>query len=394
MKRIVMKFGGSSLAGADKIKNAAQIIAQTYQEGHAVLVVVSAQGDSTDELKDKAAALTPHPVPREHDVLLAAGEQISMALMAMYLQAMGHTALSLCGWQAGILTDTRHGDARILDIDTRRMEHELGEGKIVIVAGFQGVDELGDITTIGRGGSDTTAVAIAAALHADACHIYTDVSGVFSADPRRVPGTVLHKTLVYDEMLELASAGAQVLHNRAVGLAKKHDVVVQVRSSFVPDPGTEIRAAMEDARNVSAVTSDACVALVRLREMDGHRTATLLRRLADEGVGVDMLAQHKDGLSFSVWQRDVQEVQQVLMQAQEALGFSQMHIDTGVCKLSAVGAGLARCPCVCADMLQTLEQENVPVHAISVGELKVSLLVAQEDAKRALVAIHRALFED
>ena len=309
---IVMKFGGSSLATATHIRRAAQLIAEQHRQGDRVAVVVSAQGDTTDDLIDKAREIVPEPAGRERDMLLSCGEQMSMALMAMQLEGLGCPALSLCGWQAGIRTEARHGDARILKVEPRRVRQALDAGTVAVVAGFQGVDENGEITTIGRGGSDTTAVALAAALGADVCRIYTDVQGVYSADPRVVEKAQVHQEISYDEMLEMAALGAQVLHSRAVELAREHRVKVEVRSTFDPQAGgTALGGETGHRQAVRGIACDEQVTMVTVLGLDpGQETCRLFTLLADSGVSIDVIIRspgtpkNRGVVSFSVSEAD------------------------------------------------------------------------------------------
>ena len=293
MSLIVQKFGGSSVADADKIRNVARIITETYRRGHQVVVVLSAQGDTTDDLIDKAREINPKPSKREMDMLLATGEQISISLMAMAIEHMGYQVVSLTGWQAGMRTDSAYGAARIKRVKTERIQKELDKNKIVLVAGFQGINKYDDITTLGRGGSDTSAVALAASLHADLCQIYTDVDGVYTADPRHVTGAKKLDEITFDEMLELASLGAQVLHNRSVEMAKRYNVNLEVLSSFSGNPGTKVKEVVKtmEKTHVSGVAKDknvARIALVGLEDRPGI-AFRIFSLLAKHNVNVDIM---------------------------------------------------------------------------------------------------------
>ena len=399
MALIVEKFGGSSLADLQKLRNAAEIIASAYKKENQVVVVVSAQGDTTDYLVEKAAEIGPNVSEREMDVLLSTGEQISMALVAMTLMGMGIPAVSLCGWQAGVHTDQVYGRARIERVDTARIRQELEAGRVVIVAGFQGVTAKNDITTIGRGGSDTTAVALAAALRADVCRIYTDVDGVYSADPRVVPGAVKHYEIDYDEMLELASLGAQVLHNRSVEMAKRFGVQLEVLSSFAGRPGTRVREVGMEQRNVSGVARDQNVALVQLEGMRDRpgNAWRVMALLSGEKINVDIVLQPpaeggKSGITFSVPRSAVDRTVEVLAENKAALGFESMSVDEHVCKISIVGAGMATRFGIAAQMFEALYKQDINLHCITTSEIKISVIVSETDADRAFIAVHDAFF--
>lgn len=397
---IVMKFGGSSLATAAHIRRAAQLIAEQHRQGDQVAVVVSAQGDTTDDLIEKAREIAPTPAGRERDMLLSCGEQMSMALMAMQLETLGCPALSLCGWQAGVRTEARHGDARILKVEPRRVQQALEEGKVAVVAGFQGVDEHGEITTIGRGGSDTTAVALAAALGADVCRIYTDVRGVYSADPRVVDQALVHREISYDEMLEMASLGAQVLHSRAVELAREHQVKVEVRSTFDPQSGgTALGGETGHRQPVRGITCDQQVSMVTVLGLDpGQETCRLFTLLADSGVSIDVIIRspgtpkNRGVVSFSVSEADREKVTAVLKGSQRELGFSGFLTQPGMAKVSAVGAGMSDGCGVAANMLRALQEGGIEPQYITTGELRISVIVPREQGQTAVRLLHRAFF--
>ena len=397
---IVMKFGGSSLASAGHIRRAAQLIAEQRQAGDQVAVVVSAQGDTTDELIAKAMEITKTPSGRERDMLLSCGEQMSMALVAMQLEALECPAVSFCGWQAGIRTEARHGDARILKVEPRRVKQALEAGKVAVVAGFQGMDENGEITTIGRGGSDTTAVALASALGADVCRIYTDVKGVYSADPRVVDRALVHREISYDEMLEMAALGAQVLHCRAVELAREHQVKVEVRSTFDPNfCGTELGVESTHPHPVRGLACDEQVAMVTVLGLDsGKETCRLFTLLADSGVSIDVIirspgtAKGRGVVSFSVSEEEREKVSTVLKSSQRELGFSGFLIQTGMAKVSAVGAGMSDGCGVAANMLRALQEGGIEPQYITTGELRISVILPREQAKDAVRHLHKAFF--
>lgn len=398
---IVMKFGGSSLASASHIRHAAELILQSRQEGNQTAVVVSAQGDTTDDLVCRAQELSLHPDARESDVLLSCGEQMAMALLTIRLRELGCPAVSLCGWQAGIFTDSRHGDARIHAIDPGRIRRELAAENVVIVAGFQGVDEAGDITTIGRGGSDTTAVALAAALQADVCRIYTDVKGVYSADPRLVESAMIHRDISYEEMLEMASLGAQVLHSRAVELAREKQVNVEVRSTFDPgDSGTFVCSESRTGARVRGVTCDEAVSMVTVHGLDtGLATGTLFTALAESGVSIDVIIRspgrgtRQGTVSFSVSESDGEKAAAVVKSCHHALDFRSCVVESGMAKVSVVGAGMADGCGVAAKMLRALQDGAIEPRYITTGELRISVIIPREQAKQAVRLIHRAFFE-
>ena len=398
--RIVMKFGGSSLATAAHIHRAAQLVLRQRQEGHQVAVVVSAQGDTTDELLTKAGEITRDPTPREKDMLLACGEQMSMALLAMQLEALCCPAQSLCGWQAGIGTDARHGDARILTVEPRRVLETLEAGKVAVVAGFQGLSPEGEITTIGRGGSDTTAVALAAAIQADVCRIYTDVKGVCSADPRVVAQARVHREISYDEMLEMAALGAQVLHSRAVELAREKQVRVEVRSTFAPeDDGTALCRESAAVRGVRGIACDDSVAMVTVAGLgSGAGTCRLFSLLADSGIVIDVIIRSPGSGSgrvrFSISAHDGDRVAALLRAGQQELGFTDFQIQQGMAKVSAVGDGMSNGCGVAARMLHALQEGGIEPAYITTGDKRVSVIVEKPQARPAVRLLHAAFFDE
>ncbi len=350
MSLIVQKFGGSSVADADRVRNVARIITETYRKGHSVVVVLSAQGDTTDDLIEKARELNPHASKREMDMLLSTGEQISIALCAMAIEKMGYQAVSLTGWQAGMLTDSAYSAARIRRIRTERIQRELDKRKIVLVAGFQGINKYDDVTTLGRGGSDTSAVALAASLHADLCQIYTDVDGVYTADPRTVKGARKLDEITYDEMLELASLGAQVLHNRSVEMAKRYNVNMEVLSSFSGNPGTKVKEVVKKMEKtyVSGVAKDKDVARVALLELADQPGIAfkVFSLLAKENINVDIILQsigrdNSKDISFTVARGDAQRAREIMEEHRESIGFKSAEVSTPIAKVSIVGAGMA-----------------------------------------------------
>lgn len=401
--RIVQKFGGSSVADAARIQRVAGILAETRRAGHQVVAVLSAQGDTTDELIEKARDLNPAPSPRELDALLCVGEQISVALMAMALEAMGEPTVSLTGWQIGLRTDSHHGAARIRSIDGARLLRELEAGKIVLVCGFQGIDEAGDQTTLGRGGSDTSAVAIAAALGADKCQIYTDVEGVYTADPRHVPGARKLAAVSYDEMLELASLGNQVLHNRSVELAKRYGVDLEVRSSFVRAPGTVVKEELTPMERmiISGVAKDADIARFTVRGLPDRPGAALrlFALLSGADINVDLILQSagtegRSDLSFTLRRDDAVKARALLDANAAALGYRGLAVDADVAKVSIVGAGLMDAPGMAVRMFEALAEAGVNIQMIASSEIKLSVLLRRAEADAAVQAIHRRFFGD
>ena len=403
MALIVQKFGGSSVADADRILHVAEIITNTYKRGNDVVVVLSAQGDTTDDLLAKAAEINPRASKREMDMLLSTGEQVSISLCAMAIEALGYPVISLTGWQVGMKTNRNYGDARITRIDKERLEAELGQHKIVLVAGFQGINRFDDVTTLGRGGSDTSAVALAAVLHADLCQIYTDVDGVYTADPRLVEDAQKLDEITYDEMLELATLGAQVLHNRSVEMAKKYQVNLEVLSSFSGHPGTKVKEVVKtmEKSHISGVAKDkniARLALVGLSNEPGiaFRIFSLLAR---QKINVDIILQSigredtKD-ISFTVTRSDLEQAKELLDQNREALSFKRIEVNDHCAKVSIVGAGMINSPGVAATMFEALYDAGININMISTSEIKVSVLVDESDADRAVQVIHSRFFRE
>lgn len=403
MALIVQKFGGSSVADADKIRNVARIVTETYRRGHSVVVVLSAQGDTTDDLIEKAREIHPGASKREMDMLLATGEQISISLCAIAIERMGYQAISLTGWQAGMLTDSRYSAARIKRVRTERIRKELDKRKIVLVAGFQGINKYDDVTTLGRGGSDTSAVALATALHADLCQIYTDVDGVYTADPRCVTGARKLEEITYDEMLELASLGAQVLHNRSVEMAKRYNVNLEVLSSFTGKPGTKVKEVVKtmEKMHVSGVAKDknvARIALVGLKDQPGI-AFKIFSLLARKNINVDIILQsigrdNSKDISFTVARPDAQAAREVMEENRDSIGFSSVEVSEQVAKVSIVGAGMANNAGVACKMFEALYSAGININMISTSEIKVSVLVNESDADRAVQAIHDRFFSE
>jgi aspartate kinase len=398
---IVQKFGGSSVADAEKIRRVAGIIADTYSEGHDVVVVLSAQGDTTDDLIEKAHELNPRPSKREMDVLLSTGEQQSVALMAMALEAMGLPVVSLTGWQIGMETNANYGNARIMRISHERIRRELDKRRIVLVAGFQGTDKNDDITTLGRGGSDTTAVALAAVLHADKCQIYTDVEGVYTADPRKVKDARKLPEITYDEMLELASLGAQVLHNRSVEMAKRYGVVIEVLSSYVRKPGTKVKEVVKkvEEMKISGIAKDnnvARIVVVGVPDEPGM-AFRVFNAMSRAKINVDIILQsygrqNTNDISFTVPMADAEAAEAALAEIKESIGFDHVNVDTNVSKVSIVGAGMMSASGIAALMFEALYDAKINIQMISTSEIKVSVLIEKSYADLAVQAIHNKFF--
>jgi aspartate kinase len=394
---IVQKYGGTSVADSERIKRVARRVVSAADDGRQVCVVVSAMGDTTDQLLDLAAQVSSGPHPREQDMLLTAGERISMALLSMAIIDLGRDAISFTGSQAGIVTDTSHGRARIVEMRSRRVQEALDEGRIVIVAGFQGVSTELDVTTLGRGGSDTTAVALAAALGAEQCEIYTDVDGVFTADPRIVPDARKLDVLSYEEMLELSASGAKVLMLRSVEYARNHGVLIHVRSSLNDTDGTRI-VKEEDVLERAIVsgiahdTSEAKVTILGVSDRPGI-AATVFRPLADAGVNIDMIVQnvsaagHTD-ISFTLPKDDLRHAEPILQRVSEQAGASGFSCDPDIAKVSLVGAGMKSDPGVAADMFEALAEAGINIEIISTSSIRISCVVRAADVERAVRTLH------
>ena len=401
MSLIVQKFGGTSVKDAERIRNVADIVTSTYKEGNDVVVVVSAQGDTTDDLIAKGEEINPKASKREMDMLLSAGEQISASLLAMAIEGMGYPVVSLLGWQAGFDTTTDYSNARIKKVNPARIKQELDKRRIVVVTGFQGVNRFGDMTTLGRGGSDTSAVAIAATMHADLCQIYTDVDGVYTADPRKIPGAKKLDTISYDEMLELATLGAQVLHNRSVEMAKKYNIELEVLSSLTPRRGTIVKEESNvEKMLISGVAKDdniARISIIGVPDKPGL-AFKIFSKLASKGINVDIILQSigrngtKD-ISFTVAKDKMEEAIALLQQHAEKWGASNIVSDDNVTKVSIVGAGMESHPGVAAEMFEALFSRNVNIQMISTSEIKISVLLNKADGERAVEAIHEKFFE-
>ena len=401
MSLIVQKFGGTSVADTERLRNVARIITDAYKAGNQVVAVLSAQGDTTDDLIEKAREINPEASSREMDMLLSTGEQISVSLCAMAIEAMGYPVISLTGWQSGVITNTVSGNARIKKVDTERIEAELNQKKIVIVTGFQGVDRNHDITTLGRGGSDTSAVALAAVLGADLCQIYTDVEGVYTADPRKVTGARKLDEVTYNEMLELATLGAQVLHNRSVELARKYNVKMEVLSSFTGHPGTKVKGVAKrmERSYISSVAKDKDIARIALIGVPNEigTSFKVFSLLARNQVNVDIILQgigHEEGkdICFTEAEKDLKKASELLIEQKEELRYSRLETNCDVAKVSVVGAGMINNPGVAATLFEALYDAGININMISTSEIKISVLVDKKDADQAVQAIHDRFF--
>ena len=402
MSLIVKKFGCSSVANAERVFNVANIIIEDYKKGNDVIVVVSAQGDTTDDLIEKAKEINPDGASkREMDMLLSAGEQISISLLAMAIEKLGCPVKSLLGWQAGFNTDSHHTIARIKNINTERLKNEISKKNIVIVAGFQGLNKYDDITTLGRGGSDTSAVAIAASMKADLCQIYTDVDGVYTADPRKVKGAQKLDVISYDEMLELATLGAQVLNNRSVEMAKKYNVELEVLSSLERKPGTIVkeRVKMEKTliRGAAKDNNVASISIVGLQDTPGI-AFKIFNKLAQAKINVDIILQSvgRDGtkdITFTVPQDDAKTAVNAIEALKDILDFNKVTVDESVCKVSIVGAGMESHPGVASTMFEALFDAGINIHMISTSEIKISVLIDEKYGDAAVTAVHDAFIK-
>ncbi len=401
--RVVQKFGGSSVADAESIKRVARRIVDTQEQGNEVVVIVSAMGDTTDELLDLAGEVSPNPRPRELDMLLTAGERMSAALLAMAINDLGYTARSFTGSQAGVITTEKHGDARIIDITPGRIESALDEGDVVIVAGFQGVSQTTkDVTTLGRGASDTTAVALAAALKAGYCEIYSDVDGVFTADPRIVPGASRIPEISYEEMLEMAANGAKILHLRCVEYAGREGVPVHVRSSFSDRPGTWVKNIEEDRTvedpiitGIAHDRSEAKITVVGVPDRIGA-AGEIFTTVAEAGINIDMIVQNVSvaegttAISFTLPQSDGDTAMNALRDAQPTIGFADVIYNDRIGKVSVVGVGMRSHPGVSATAFRALAEAGINIEMISTSEIRISMIVASDKLDAAVRAVHTA----
>ncbi len=399
MGLVVQKFGGSSVRDAERVMNVAQIVTDTYRAGNDVIVVVSAQGDTTDDLIEKAYEINSKPSKREMDMLLTSGEQISIALLAMAIEKLGCPVVSLLGWQAGFSTSSAYGQARIKSIKTDRLRSEIDRHNIVVVAGFQGINKYDDLTTLGRGGSDTSAVAIAAAMRAERCQIFTDVEGVYTADPRKVENTKKLQEITYDEMLELATLGAQVLNNRSVEMAKKYNVEIEVLSSLKRVPGTIVKEVTKmEKMLIRGVTKDTDVARISVTKIPNTPGVAfkLFDVLAKHGINVDIILQSvgrdatKD-ITFTVSKGNASETVECVKKVFD-IDEANIICDTSVAKISIVGAGMESHPGTASKMFEALYERDINIDMISTSEIKISVLIDVEDADRAVSAVHKAFF--
>ena len=399
MALIVKKFGGSSVANAERVNNVAKIVTDEYKKGNNVVVVVSAQGDTTDDLIEKAKEINPAASKREMDMLLSAGEQISISLLAMAIEKLGYPVVSLLGWQAGFQTDSNYTVARIKKIESERLRAELDRKNIVVVAGFQGLNKYDDVTTLGRGGSDTSAVAIAASLKADLCQIYTDVDGVYTADPRKVKTAIKMDEITYEEMLELATLGAQVLNNRSVEMAKKYNVELEVRSSLEPQkPGTIVKETVKmEKMLIRGVASDKNVSRISIVGLSDHPGTAfkVFNALGQAKINVDIILQSvgRDGtkdITFTVSQDQCKDAIAAVEKMEDSLKYSKVVHDETVAKVSIVGTGMETHPGVAAKMFEALYDAGINIQMISTSEIKISVLIDVNEAERAVSAVHDA----
>ncbi len=401
MGLIVQKFGGSSVANVERVMNVAGIVTDTYRQGNDVIVVVSAQGDTTDDLIEKAHEINEKPSKREMDMLLTSGEQISISLLAMAIEKLGCPVVSLLGWQAGFNTSSAYGSARIKSIKSDRMRAEIDRHNIVIVAGFQGINKYDDLTTLGRGGSDTSAVAIAAAMHADRCQIFTDVEGVFTADPRKVENAQKLQEITYDEMLELATLGAQVLNNRSVEMAKKYNVEIEVLSSLKRVPGTIVKeVAKMEKMLVRGVTKDTDVARISVTNIPNTPGIAfkLFSKLAQKKVNVDIILQSvgRDGTKDITFTVSKDNAEDAIAAVHNTFDVDDKCVtcDTNVAKISVVGAGMESHPGTASKMFEALYEHDINIDMISTSEIKISVLININDADRAVSAVHKAFLPE
>ncbi|MFN0117879.1 MAG: aspartate kinase [Elusimicrobiota bacterium] len=405
MKRrvVVMKFGGTSVKNTERLKNAAQRVVETYKQGNYVVVVVSAPGDMTDDLIERAQAITPDPAPRELDMLMATGEQVSIALLSMAIRDLGVEAISLTGPQAGIRADDVHTKARITTIKPVKITQQLKKGRIVVVAGFQGLNSFDDVTTLGRGGSDLTAVALAAALKSDVCEIYTDVVGVFTTDPRLVPEAQKIDEISYDEMLELAGSGSQVMQARSIEVAKKYGVTIHVKSSLERKKGTAIKKLVQsmEAPVVSGIAYDANEAKLSITGVPDKPgiAADIFGALAEDSINVDMIIQstaenNLNDISFTVSRSDLKRAMLIMESVKKKLHAENVLADDGVAKVSVVGVGMRSHSGVAATMFSSLAHAGINIEMISTSEIKIACIVKQADGPKAVKVLHKAFILD
>jgi len=395
---IVQKYGGTSVANVDRLKNVAERVIKEYDKGNMMVVVVSAMGDSTDELLGLMSQITSNPDPREADMLLTTGEQVSIALLSMAIQAKGYKAVSLTGSQVKIKTNNNHSHAEIMNIDNSRIHNELEMGKVVVIAGFQGINSKEDFTTLGRGGSDTTAVALAASLNADRCEIYSDVDGIYTTDPRLIPEASKLDFISYEEMLELASLGAKVLHPRSVELAKVNNINLYIASSFNYKPGTlvgGINQNMEKRKYVTGVTVNKDAVKITVEQVPDKPgiAGKLFTGLAEMGVNVDMIIQNlqrnqKNDITFTIDKDSLKKYRKKIEEIASSLGVENLYIDNEVAKVSIVGAGMITTPGIAGKMFRVLGANNINIEMITTADIKISCLIDEKDAEKALKVIH------
>jgi len=399
MEIVVQKYGGSSVADADKIRNVARRVSESFSKGNKVVVVVSAMGDTTDDLIELANKINPSPEPREMDLLLSTGEIVSSTLLAMALHAMGFRAVALSGPQAGITTDSAFNRARITGIEPRRIVKELNKGNIVIIAGFQGLTSDNDITTLGRGGSDTTAVAIAASLRAKICEIFTDVEGVYTADPRLVPEAQKLNEIGYEEMLEMATSGARVMHHRSVELGQVYNMPILVASSMVDKPGTIIHGGknMEQRNKVRGIAHDMDVAKITVSGVPDRPgiAASIFMPLAKAGISVDTIVQNASAnnitdLTFTISRKDVAKAMEIIRPVAKQIGARECLSDSKLGKVSIIGTGMQNTPGYAAKMFQTLYAQNINIQLITTSEIRITCIIAEDKVKEAVKALHKA----
>ncbi|MTI60688.1 MAG: aspartate kinase [Firmicutes bacterium] len=399
MALIVQKYGGTSVANIEKINNVADRVIKEYKKGHEVVVVVSAMGDTTDELIGLMKQITDKPNPREFDMLLTTGEQVSIALLTMAIQEKGYEAISLTGSQVKIETDDHHSKAEIMNIDNSRLRTELEEGKIIVVAGFQGINSQDDFTTLGRGGSDTTAVALAISLNADRCEIYSDVDGIYTTDPRIVSSAAKLDYISYEEMLELANLGAKVLHPRSVELAKSYNLRLYIASSFNYRPGTIVEGMdeMEKRKSVTGITYDKDEVKITVKQVPDEPgiAGQLFTRLAKNNINVDMIIQNlqhnkENDITFTVNKEDLIKNKEYIMKVSNEIGSDGVEIDQNVAKVSIVGAGMITTPGIAAKMFTALGENKINIQMITTSDIKVSCLINADDADKALEILHES----
>ncbi|QTL98389.1 aspartate kinase [Iocasia frigidifontis] len=399
MALIVQKYGGTSVANIEKINNVADRVIKEYKKGHEVVVVVSAMGDTTDELIGLMKQITDQPNPREFDMLLTTGEQVSIALLTMAIQEKGYKAISLTGSQVKIETDDHHSKAEIMNIDNSRLRNELEEGKIIVVAGFQGINSQDDFTTLGRGGSDTTAVALAISLNADRCEIYSDVDGIYTTDPRIVSSAAKLDYISYEEMLELANLGAKVLHPRSVELAKSYNLKLYIASSFNYRPGTIVEGMdeMEKRKSVTGITYDKDEVKITVQQVPDEPgiAGQLFTRLAENNINVDMIIQNlqhnkENDITFTVNKEDLIKNKEYIMKVSNEIGSDGVEIDQDVAKVSIVGAGMITTPGIAAKMFTALGENKINIQMITTSDIKVSCLINADDADKALEILHES----